>query len=68
MHAPNGVTFQIDFDFIEHRLVVATNDGALESFALADGLSVAEFDARLYATLARLRIDVEIRETPWACR
>jgi hypothetical protein len=45
--------------------VVGTNEGAVESFALADGLSVAEFDKRLHATLARLGIDVAIRETPF---
>src|SRR5919198_4366758 len=25
MHGPSGVTFQIDFDFVDHHLVVATN-------------------------------------------
>src|SRR5919204_4636180 len=45
MRAPSGVAFSIDFDFVDHRLVVRTSDGATESFALADGLSVAEFDA-----------------------
>lgn len=65
MHAPSGVTFQINFDFIDHRLVIATNGGALESFDLTDGLSVAEFDAELNARLARLGIDVAIRESPF---
>lgn len=64
MHA-NGVSFQIRFDFIDHRLVVETNGGEVESFALADGLSVAEFDERLHATLAGLGVDVTIRETPY---
>ena len=27
MHSPHGVTFQIDFDFVDHRLVVRTNRG-----------------------------------------
>ena len=44
MHASGGVTFQIDFDFVDQRLVVQTNLGAIESFALVDGLSVAAFD------------------------
>ena len=65
MHAPNGVTFQIDLDFVDHRLVVSTSAGAVESFALADGLSVAAFDETLHATLRRLGIDVAIRETPF---
>jgi hypothetical protein len=65
LHSPNGVTFQIDFDFVDHRLVIRTNRGAVESFGLVDGLSVAGFDDELHATLRRLGIDVEIRETPF---
>jgi Family of unknown function (DUF5996) len=65
LHAPGGATFQIDFDFVEHRLVVSTNGGAVDSFALAEGLSVAGFDERLHATLRELDVDVAIRETPF---
>jgi hypothetical protein len=61
LHAENGVTFEIRFDFIEHRLVVETNRGDAESFELADGLSVAAFDEQLHGTLARLDVDVTIR-------
>jgi Family of unknown function (DUF5996) len=65
MHSPDGVTFQIDFDFVEHRLVVRTSDGVVESFELHDGLSVADFDEELHATLERLGIDVAIHESPF---
>jgi hypothetical protein len=65
MHAANGVSFEIDFDFIDHRLVITTNNGAVASFELVDGLSVAEFDEKLHARLAGLGIDVTIRETPF---
>jgi Family of unknown function (DUF5996) len=65
LHAANGVVFQIDFDFVDHRLVVRTNGGAVESFPLADGLSVAAFDEGLHARLRRLGIDVPIREDPF---
>jgi hypothetical protein len=65
MHAPNGVTFQIDFDFVDHRLVVSTNDGGRESFRLVDGLSVARFDRQLHRILAALGVDVAIREVPF---
>jgi hypothetical protein len=65
MHAPDGTTFQIDFDFVDDRLVVRTSAGAEEGFELADGLSVAAFDERLHATLRGLGIDVSIRETPF---
>jgi Family of unknown function (DUF5996) len=65
MHAQDGATFQIDFDFVDHRLLIATDGGAVESFALHDGLSVAEFDASLHAALTRLGVDVTIREEPF---
>ncbi|MFL5840698.1 MAG: DUF5996 family protein [Thermoleophilaceae bacterium] len=60
-----GTTFQIDFDFVDHRLRVRTMDGADESFTLEDGLAVAGFDAQVHETLRRLGIDVEIREEPF---
>jgi uncharacterized protein DUF5996 len=63
MHSASGVTFQIDLDFVEHRLLVGTSTGAIESFALHDGLSVAAFDEELHATLRRLGIDLEISES-----
>jgi hypothetical protein len=65
LHSAGGVSFQIDFDFVDHRLVVKTSAGETESFALVDGLSVAAFDEQLHATLDRLGVDVPIRETPF---
>jgi len=65
MHAADGSVFQIRFDFVEHRLVVETNQGAVESFALVDGLSVAEFDRKIHETLTALGIDVAVRESPY---
>jgi Family of unknown function (DUF5996) len=65
MHSPNGVTFQIDFDFLDHRLVITTADDRRESFDLADSLSVATFDDQLHAALSRLGIDVAILESPF---
>jgi hypothetical protein len=61
----NGVMFAIDFDFVDHRLVVRTERGEQESFALHDGLSVAEFDERLHGLLGRHGVDVEILERPY---
>jgi hypothetical protein len=60
-----GTTFQIDLDFIDHRLTVQTMDGGRESFALEDGLAVADFDAKLHDSLRRLGVDVDIREEPF---
>lgn len=65
LHGPNGVAFRIDFDFIDHRLVVNTDQGKHDSFALVDGLSVAEFDAKFHAMLGGLGVDIAILETPF---
>src|SRR5262249_36064501 len=62
---PDGSTFQIDFDFVDHRLVVRTSRGENESFPLRDGLSVASFDEELHAALRRLGVDVQIVERPY---
>jgi hypothetical protein len=58
-------TFEIAFDLVGHELVVRTIDGSRRAFPLADGLSVADFDARLHAALAELGVDVAIREQPF---
>jgi len=61
---PYGMrTCEIDFDFIDHQLIVRTNDGAIRSFDLA-GLSVAEFYRKLMGALSDLGIAVEIWTTP----
>src|SRR5215468_4555609 len=64
MHAKDGTSFEIRFDFVDHRLVVETAD-AVESFALEHGLSVAAFDGQLHATLRGLGVDVAILENPF---
>jgi Family of unknown function (DUF5996) len=55
--------FQIDFDFIAHRLEIRTADGAVEAFALAPQ-SVAAFYRRLFAALEKLGIVVAIHKKP----
>jgi Family of unknown function (DUF5996) len=61
----NDTTFQIDFDFVDHALLVRTRDGRSGSFDLADGVPVADFDARLHRALDELGVDVEIKEEPF---
>jgi Family of unknown function (DUF5996) len=56
----DGGPFAIDFDFLDHDLVVRTDSGQVETIPLRDGLSVAAFHEQLFALLARLGIDVEI--------
>ena len=61
---PDGPrTFTIDFDFIDHRLVVNASDGASRGFELR-AQSVAEFHARLFAALDALGIHVDIHGSP----
>lgn len=51
--------FAIDFDFLDHRLDVATTAGARHSFALP-GLSVAAFTRRLTHALHAVGVDVTV--------
>jgi len=56
-------TFDIDFDFVDHRLLVQTSDGRARGFALTP-MPVAHFYARVLETLAALGIHVAIHGTP----
>jgi hypothetical protein len=56
-------SFEIVFDFIAHRLVVACSDGAQTTFPL-EPMSVARFHEHLMATLADMGIRPKIWTTP----
>ena len=56
-------SFQIDFDFIAHRLTIAASDGGAEAFALRPQ-SVAAFHRELMARLRALGIAVHIWTMP----
>jgi len=56
-------TFQIDFDFITHRLGIETSQGEERTFELGS-YSVAEFYARVMAAMAELGLDVKIWTHP----
>jgi hypothetical protein len=58
-----GRQFQIDFDFVDHRLLVTTSDGASRTLPLAP-MTVADFHQRLLALLADLDIRVRIHDLP----
>jgi len=58
-----GRTFDIAFDFANHRLVIETSDGGVESFALRP-MAVADFYAEFMRRLHRLGIDVNIWTMP----
>jgi hypothetical protein len=56
-------TFQIDFDFIDHQLVVQASDGGVARMALQPQ-TVAAFYKRLLGEMHRLGLDVRIVATP----
>jgi hypothetical protein len=56
-------SFQIDFDFIEHRLIVRVIDGGTVSLSLAPQ-STASFYKALMSALSSLGVPVAIRTTP----
>ncbi len=59
----HGGAFDMEFDFIDHRLVVRTSDGADRSVALAPR-SVAQFYAETMGALADLGVATHIYATP----
>jgi len=56
-------TFQIDFDFIRHRLIIQSNDGRSVSVAL-EPQTVAAFYARVMKELDALGLHVKIHGKP----
>ena len=55
--------FEIDFDFIDHRLVVSTGDGEIRRLAL-EPQTTADFYTRLMETLDELGLPVTIYPRP----
>ncbi|HEX5717883.1 MAG TPA: DUF5996 family protein [Thermoanaerobaculia bacterium] len=61
---PHGIrTFQIDFDFVAHQLVVQSSDGGIGGFAL-EPQSVATFYRRLMDDMDKLGLHVDIYRLP----
>ena len=61
---PHGVrTFEITFDFLEHRLLIQSSDGGQASLPLRPQ-SVADFYEELLRKLGELRLDVSIHARP----
>ena len=58
-----GETFEIDFDFIDHALVIRTNEGETGIVPLV-ARTVADFYADYMSVLRSLGIDVKIRPGP----
>jgi len=61
---PDGLrTFDVEFDLVDHRLVVRASDGSIEQLPLRPR-AVADFFADLMGALDRLGIDVTISPGP----
>src|SRR6185437_8532123 len=56
----NGFTFEIQFNFLEHKVETVTSTGVYESFPLQDGLSVADLYRQVFAILDKLYIQAKI--------
>ena len=56
-------TFQIDFDFVDHELILESSDGRRSSFPL-EPQSVAAFYRRVMEALAALDLQVQIHKRP----
>jgi hypothetical protein len=56
-------TFQIDFDFIRHHLIIESSDGGVGSFPLQPQ-SVAAFYRRLMQEMGSLDLSVDIHKKP----
>jgi hypothetical protein len=59
----DGRTFDVIFDFTNHRLVIETSDCRVESFALK-AMAVADFYHEFLQRLRRLGIDIRIWTMP----
>jgi hypothetical protein len=57
--------FTIEFDFIDHSLVITTSRGQIERIKLQN-LPVAEFYRRIFSHLSDLGIDTRIKAVPHA--
>ena len=61
---PHGQrVFQIDFDFIDHRLTIASSDGRTGGFPL-EAETVAAFHRRLHGQLDAMHLPVRIHPRP----
>jgi hypothetical protein len=60
-----GLTLEVEFDFIDHRLDVRTSDGRAAGFALRNRVSCASFYADLFRALDDVGVRAEIRPEPF---
>lgn len=56
-------SFEIEFDFVDHNLLVRGSGGAQRSFPLRS-MAVADFYEQLMTTLREMKLEVEISSSP----
>jgi hypothetical protein len=60
-----GGSFEIAFDFIDHKLRISTSQGMRREIDLHDGLTVAEFYRQVFENLDSLGIHAQIKAIPY---
>jgi hypothetical protein len=60
-----GGSFEIAFDFIDHKLKISTSQGNRREFDLHDGLTVADFYRKVFENLDSLGIHADIKAVPY---
>ena len=65
MPAADGRSVEIQFDFVDHRLVVQTTAGGSRSFNLENGLACADFYGQLFGSLDALGVQADIYPAPF---
>lgn len=60
-----GISVEVEFDLLDHRLVIRTSDGQTTGFTLRDGLSCATFHRELFAALNEIGVQATIRAVPY---
>lgn len=58
-----ALTFEMEFDFLEHQLIIRTTEGRIERIQL-EPRSVADFYQELFSRLKELGLETPIRTTP----
>jgi len=61
----NGGSFEIAFDFIDHKLKISSSSGERREFDLHDGLTVADFYRQVFENLETLGVTCKIWALPY---
>ena len=60
-----GGSFEIEFDFVDHKLKFNTSSGEQRSFDLYDGLTVADFYRQVFENLEAIGVTCKIWALPY---